>query len=93
MNEASETTDQAIGIVVVEDSAVQAEALRRMLVKEGYAVSVARNGVEGLSMVKDTPPDLVVSDIMMPEMSGFELCRHIKNDGCQRYPGDSPHIP
>ena len=78
--------DEPIRIVVVEDSAVQAEALKRMLVKEGYAVSVARNGVEGLSMVKDTPPDLVVSDIMMPEMSGFELCRHIKNDGCSDIP-------
>jgi PAS domain S-box-containing protein len=89
VNEASETTDQAIGIVIVEDSSVQAETLKRMLVKEGYAVSVARNGVEGLAMVKDTLPDLVVSDIMMPEMSGFDLCSHIKNDGCL---GDIPVI-
>jgi two-component system, cell cycle sensor histidine kinase and response regulator CckA len=81
MNEAADTVDQPIRIVVVEDSAVQAEALKRMLVKEGYAVSVARNGVDGLAMVKDMVPDLVLSDILMPEMSGFELCTHIKNDG------------
>ena len=80
MNEAADSVDQPVKIVVVEDSPTQAEALKRMLVKEGYAVSVARNGAEGLAMVKDMVPDLVVSDILMPEMSGFELCRHIKND-------------
>jgi len=80
VNEAAEAVDQPVRIVVVEDSATQLEALKRMLVKEGYAVSVARNGVEGLAMVKDLVPDLVISDILMPEMSGFELCRHIKED-------------
>ena len=81
MKEATDAVDKPISIVIVEDSATQAESLRRMLVKEGYAVSVARNGIEGLAMVKELGPDLVVSDILMPEMSGFELCRQIKNDG------------
>jgi two-component system cell cycle sensor histidine kinase/response regulator CckA len=81
VNEAADTVDQPIRIVIVEDSATQAEALRRMLLKEGYAVSVARNGAEGLAKVKELVPDLVLSDILMPVMSGFELCTHIKNDG------------
>jgi two-component system cell cycle sensor histidine kinase/response regulator CckA len=81
VKEATDAVDKLIGIVVVEDSVTQAEVLKRMLMKEGYAVSVARNGVEGLAMVKDLAPDLVLSDILMPEMSGFELCSHIKNDG------------
>ena len=81
MNGKEDSADKPVRIVIVEDSATQAEMLRRMLVKEGYAVSIARNGVEGLAMVKDTVPDLLISDILMPEMSGFELCRQIKDDG------------
>jgi two-component system cell cycle sensor histidine kinase/response regulator CckA len=69
-----------VHILVVEDSAVQAEALRRMLAKEGYTVSVAKNGIEGLSITREKRPDLVITDIMMPEMNGFELCGHIKTE-------------
>jgi len=67
-------------ILVVEDSAVQAETLRRLLVGEGYDVTVARNGVEGYDRASAERPDLVLSDIMMPQMTGFELCRRIKDD-------------
>ncbi|MCK9420606.1 MAG: response regulator [Nitrospirae bacterium] len=66
-------------ILIVEDSAIQAEALRRILDKEGYTVSVAKDGAEGLSKAKELKPELVVSDIVMPGMNGFELCRHIKD--------------
>jgi two-component system cell cycle sensor histidine kinase/response regulator CckA len=69
-----------VHILVVEDSAVQAEALRRILSKEGYTVSVAKNGIEGLSITREKRPDLVITDIMMPEMNGFELCGHIKTE-------------
>ena len=68
----------AIHILIVEDSAIQAEALRRVLSTEGYIVSAAKDGAAGLAKAKDLSPDLVITDIMMPEMDGFELCRNIK---------------
>ena len=67
-------------IMIVEDSAIQAEILRRVLVAEDYSVIIAKDGAEGLSKAKGLKPDLVISDINMPEMNGFELCRHLKND-------------
>lgn len=67
-------------ILIVEDSATQAELLEELLLTHGYAVTVARNGREGLLTAGELMPDLVVSDIMMPEMTGFELCKAIKND-------------
>jgi PAS domain S-box-containing protein len=67
-------------ILIAEDSAVQAETLRRMLVAEGYIVHIARDGVEGLAMAKEIRPELIISDIIMPHKNGFELCRQIKDD-------------
>ena len=73
-------TNPSGNILIVEDSATQAELLEELLLTHGYAVTVARNGREGLSKAGELLPDLVVSDIMMPEMTGFELCKAIKND-------------
>ena len=67
-------------ILIVEDSATQAEQLKWILTTEGYSVLIAKNGAEGLSKAKEFKPDIVMSDIMMPEMNGFELCRQIKKD-------------
>ena len=74
-------------ILVVEDSPTQAEQLRYILEKNRYRVSVAGNGEEALAMIKGKRPDLVISDILMPEMDGYELCRSIKAlDGLQAAP-------
>lgn len=73
-------TNPSGNILIVEDSATQAEMLQELLLTHGYAVTVARNGREGLLKAGELMPDLVVSDIMMPEMTGFELCKAIKND-------------
>jgi PAS domain S-box-containing protein/putative nucleotidyltransferase with HDIG domain len=67
-------------ILVVEDSIIQAEILRRTLVKHGFTVDHAQNGLEGLAKTKADRPDLVISDIEMPEMNGFELCRAIRRE-------------
>jgi PAS domain S-box-containing protein len=67
-------------ILVAEDSLVQAEIIRRTLVKHGYTVDHAINGLEGLARIKLVKPDLVISDIVMPEMSGFEFCRAIRRE-------------
>ncbi|GGY22286.1 PAS domain S-box protein [Paludibacterium paludis] len=67
-------------MLVVEDSPTQAERLRYILEQEGYAVTVSGNGKEALESVRRAPPTLVISDIVMPQMGGYELCRQIKGD-------------
>ena len=71
-------------ILVVEDSPTQAEKLRYLLEERGYEVAVAGNGREGLIAAGERRPALVVSDIVMPEMDGYGLCRAIKEDEALR---------
>jgi CheY-like chemotaxis protein len=62
-------------ILVVEDSPTQAQRMRLLLEGEGYEVEMAANGKEGLQKVRSAPPDLIISDVTMPEMDGeFPLC-------------------
>ena len=68
-----------IGILMVEDSPTQALQLQQLLEKNSFRVKVTRNGLEALSYVKDNTPGLIISDIMMPEMDGFEFCRQAKS--------------
>ena len=65
-------------VLVAEDSPTQAERLRLLLEGEGYAVEVARNGRDGLAQVRAQRPDLVISDVVMPEMDGYALCEAVK---------------
>ncbi len=67
-------------ILIVEDEADSRIFLERRLQKEGLTVHSASNGVEALETIQNSIPDIVVSDIMMPEMDGFELCRRMKAD-------------
>lgn len=71
---------QETSILVVEDSPTQAMYLRLLLKAEGYRIHVARNGREGLSLASLKRPQLIISDVMMPEMTGYEMCRAIKDD-------------
>ena len=64
-------------ILIVEDSPLEAELLRRCLDKAGYRITVAKNGEEGLQAARARRPALVVSDINMPVMNGYALCREI----------------
>src|SRR5690606_22569142 len=61
-------------------SPTQAERLRFILETNGYTVGAARNGREALAAIRDDPPELVISDIVMPEMDGYEFCRQVKDD-------------
>lgn len=66
-------------ILVVEDSPTQALELQLLLEAAGCQVRVACNGVEALAMVAAKHPTLIISDIVMPEMDGYELCRQLKH--------------
>ena len=72
-------------ILIVDDNADDRVLLERALISQGYAVSSAANGARALEMALDAPPDLIISDIMMPEMDGFELCRQVKTDDRLRH--------
>src|SRR6476646_2813868 len=67
-------------ILIVEDSPTQAEAVRTLLDDAGYDVTVARSGSAALRTLRDQRVDLVVSDVVMPGMSGFDLCRAVRAD-------------
>ncbi len=67
-------------ILIVEDDENSRVFLERALRGQHYAVESAANGVEALEKAYQWHPDLIISDILMPQMNGFELCRRIKTD-------------
>jgi two-component system phosphate regulon response regulator PhoB len=68
----------ATHVLVVEDEAALSELLKYNLEKEGYRVSVARDGEEALVVAAETPPDLVVLDWMLPKAPGIEVARRLR---------------
>ncbi|PSB31083.1 response regulator transcription factor [Stenomitos frigidus] len=66
-------------VLVVDDDATLRMALTRYLEKRGYLTQGVASGVEALKVFEQDPPDLVVSDVMMPEMDGFEFCRRLRS--------------
>jgi signal transduction histidine kinase len=69
-----------IEILIAEDSATQAQRLRHILETQGYRVRVAANGKLALEEARRGKPALVISDVVMPEMTGYELCAQVKGD-------------
>ncbi len=67
-------------VLVVDDIPVNVRLLEAKLSAEYYDVITATSGAEALELIKSEPPDIVLLDIMMPEMDGFEVCRRIKAD-------------
>jgi len=80
MNSQMDSTGDAGEILVAEDSPTQAEQLRYLLERRSYRVVVANTGKQALAFLGEHKPALVMSDIVMPEMSGYELCQQIKAD-------------
>jgi two-component system OmpR family response regulator len=68
----------ALRILVVEDEPEMAVLLARGLRGEGYAVDLADNGIDGITLANEEPYDIAVLDVMLPGMSGFELCRRLR---------------
>ena len=67
-------------ILIAEDTRVQAKMLEKYLVEHGYQVQVAENGAVALDKVRQHRPTLIISDIEMPKMNGYEFCRAVKTD-------------
>lgn len=68
-------------VLVVDDDAKITSFLRRSLALEGYQVLVANSGTEALRVVAESPPDLLILDVMMPDLDGLEVCRRIRAAG------------
>ncbi len=68
-------------ILVIEDEQKIADFLRRGLTYEGFQVDVRVDGEAGLKAARDNPPDLVILDIMLPGLDGFEVCRRLRAGG------------
>ena len=77
----TDSSNHEVEILIVEDSLTQAEQLKYILEQHGYRHSVPRNGREALASMQQRVPTLVISDVMMPEMGGYELCHRIKKEG------------
>ena len=68
-------------ILVIDDESQITRVLRAALSAQGYDVRTANDPDEGLRLFRDWPPDLVITDLMMPGMSGVEVCRIIRSRG------------
>ena len=66
-------------ILIVEDEADIAQLVKQYLEKDGFRTTTARTGIEGLKLLKTDHPDLVILDLMLPEMDGLEICKKIRS--------------
>ncbi len=73
-------------VLIVEDEESILLSLEFLLGKEGYAVDTARDGAAALHLLQARPPDLVLLDVMLPLIDGFELCRLIRDNPALRSP-------
>jgi len=76
----SKAAGRQVEILIAEDSATQREQLQHLLEKGGYKVMVAANGKEALASARRRKPALIISDVLMPELDGYGLCKAIKSD-------------
>ena len=67
-------------ILLIEDEKIMVDLLRKKLTKEGYDVSVAWDGEEGLAKMKESKPDLILLDIIIPKIGGFEVMEEVSKD-------------
>ena len=67
-------------ILLIEDEEIMIDLLQRKLTQEGYEISVTRDGEEGLKTMREVSPDLILLDIIMPKMGGFEVMEEMQKD-------------
>ena len=71
----------ARNVLIVEDDEAMSVALRDGFSYEGYTVELARDGEEGLRLASTRPPDLMILDVMLPKMTGLDVCKRLRSDG------------
>ncbi len=69
-----------IKVLVIDDEPDFVDLIKMILKKEGYTVFIAHDGLEGINKVFDVKPDLVVLDLNMPKMNGYEVCKKIREN-------------
>ena len=67
-------------ILIVDDNLTNVKVLQTRLAAEGYEIVTAADGEEGLAAARQHAPDLILLDVMMPKLDGFEVCRHLKSE-------------
>ena len=67
-------------ILIIEDEEIMLDLLRRKMTSEGYEVIVARDGEEGLRLIKEGQPDLILLDLIMPKKDGFSVMTEVQKD-------------
>ena len=67
-------------VLIADDEANIVISLEFLMKREGHAVSIARDGPSALAAIRQDPPDLVLLDVMMPGLSGFEVCQAVRAD-------------
>jgi len=67
-------------VLIIEDDPDTSNLVSQYLTREGYSVGVAADGVKGLRQIKENNPDLLILDIILPEMDGFEVCKKLRGD-------------
>ena len=67
-------------VLIIDDSNTQLSSLKIFFKREGFEVETAKNGVEGFVKVYKTTPDVIISDVLMPHLGGFQLCRLLKSN-------------
>ncbi|MCU7914461.1 MAG: response regulator [Candidatus Thiodiazotropha sp. (ex Gloverina cf. vestifex)] len=67
-------------ILVVDDSPTEVHIFKKILEKQGYSIVVAKDGREGVDLAKETHPDLILMDVVMPVLNGFQATRQLKNN-------------
>jgi twitching motility two-component system response regulator PilH len=76
----SEVGDQKGTILVVDDSPTEIHIFRKILEKQGYDIVVAKDGQEGVQIATEVLPNLVIMDVVMPVLNGFQATRQLKNN-------------
>jgi DNA-binding response OmpR family regulator len=77
---ATEADEEEVRVLFVEDDAAVAEMYRLKLELDGYTVTIASDGEEGVKMAKESPPDIVFLDIRLPKMDGFSVLESLRAD-------------
>src|SRR5437870_692289 len=80
MSAAAKPVGPPVEILIVEDSPTQGQRLQHILEQQGYQVALSANGRQAFETAQRHKPTLIISDVIMPEMDGYELCRRVKSD-------------